>query len=293
MQEMTRVFDSGGKGSIFPYQLSDIKYWVVKRRSGELVRYNLTDSATVKGNDTSGNWKGQSTALTKTDSKWVTQSGYADWCKHDATLLPVFEAGSTSLYICDAEGARAGKDKFDFIIDGGDVISDFYAKPKLGILSGDERLSKQLAKFNLAGFESSARTLKIAWGDRKAPLLHPSFWPKLASLVNGRVMTCCQGGHGRSGTSLVCLMMVLNPEYGPYEAICHLRTIHCPRAIESKEQHEYIDEVSLFLGREASSAKVGEVKSFKDAFLKLDCESALPYQERLEKKDGKKETPKA
>jgi len=282
MQDLQRVTDKKEitSSTVFPYQLSDIKYWVVKRRNGELVRYNLSDDAKVKGND-----GGKSTALVKnyTSSSNAVSSYYQDWCKHDATVLPVFEAGQTQLFICDAEGARNGKDKFDFIIDGGDVISELYTRPKLGILSGDENLSKSLAKFNLASF-TTTRTLKIAWADRKAPLLHPSFWPELAKRVKGRVMTCCQGGHGRSGTSLVCLMMVLNPEYSAYEAICHLRAIHCPRAIESKEQHSYIDEVAEYLGREINSKKVGEVKSFRDAFLALDVKSARPYQDRLEKK---------
>ena len=84
------------------------------------------------------------------------------------------------------------------------------------------------------------------------------------------------------------MLMVLAPDYTPYDAICHLRALHCGRAIESKAQHDYLGEVGEFLKRENDIAKVGEVKDFRAAFLALKKESAKPYQAALQAAKGKK-----
>ena len=280
MTDLKRVTDDASKVSspLFPYSLADIKYWIVKRRTGEIVRYTLTDTAQIAG-----------AARSSAASSTAAYSGsLGQWCKHDLTSEPIFISGKTRLFICDSMGAKAAKDKVDFLIDGGDVISLAYARPNLrGILDGDDKLSAKLAEHNTASLDGS-RVLKIEWMDRKAPLLEPGFWPALAKMVSGDVMTACQGGHGRSGTALVCLMMVLNPEYDASDAITHLRAMHCPRAIESYEQHNYIDEVATHLGRKANASDVHSISSFKEAFLKIQKKSALPYQDRLRKLMEKK-----
>jgi hypothetical protein len=270
--------------TFFPYALDDLKYWVVKRKTGEIVRYTLTPDATVPSKAT-----GNTTVLNLVKPVAHTAYSLGEWCKHDPKPDPVWahkgkKGGKypldIKLFIADAPGARAHKEKFDFCIDGGDVISDIYAERSSSILSGDADLATALDKYTLSTMDGP-RVLKVAWNDRKAPFLHPEFWGDFASLIYGNVLTICQGGHGRSGTSLVCLMMVLNPEYGAADAITHLRAMHCPRAIESYEQHGYIDEVADFLKRKADSSSVHSITNFKEAFLKLDRPSAKPYQTRL------------
>ena len=76
-------------------------------------------------------------------------------------------------------------------------------------------------------------------------------------------------------------MMVMNPEYSPADAIIHLRAIHCPRAIESGVQHEYIGAFGAFLGRENDIDRVKGVVDFKAEFMKIKHKSAQPYQDRL------------
>lgn len=286
--EMKRITDGEkkeGVGPLFPYSLEDLKYWIVKRRSGEIVKYTLVDDSGIPGLPPSSGKK----ETTSSTSKWTSgYTSYSEWCNHDPGNIPTFEYkppkgspyGAMRLFIADATGIRAHKEEFDFVIDCGDVLADLYVTRGRSLLLGDKELTDKLGAYSLTGIEGP-RILKIAWLDRKAPLLHPSFWVELAKLIKGDVVTNCQGGHGRSGTTMVCLMMVLNPEYGAADAITHLRAIHCARAIESHEQHEYIDEVADYLGREADAKKVHDIKNFKEAFLNLSHQSAKPYQDRL------------
>lgn len=281
--ELKRITDGGKKDDhpIFPYSLEDLKCWVVKRRTGEVVRYSLSNESGIPGFTT------KSGATTSTNSYTRGLSSYSDWCHHDPKPEPTWEWKKKGgqfhpmrLFIADAKGMRDNKDKFDIVVDCGDVLSDNYAERRNGLLVGDTTLVNKLNKYSLAGVEGP-RVLKIDWDDRKAPLLHPEFWPDLAAILSGDVIINCMGGHGRSGTALVCLMMVMNPDYGSADAITHLRAVHCPRAIESLEQHKYIDEVADFLGREANSHIVSNVTNFKERFLNLSFASSKPYQERI------------
>ena len=101
-------------------------------------------------------------------------------------------------------------------------------------------------------------------------------------------MINCQGGHGRSGTALTALMMVLTPTYNCADAILHLRAVHCPRAIESKEQHEYLDKLAVSLGRKGNSGELVGVANYRERFLAIKKKAAQPYQERLKKVEVKK-----
>lgn len=291
--EMKRITDGGNASQpLFPYSLDDLKYWVVKRRTGEIVKYTLSADSGIAGSSSRSGSTGSSQDREKSNIRYLnTTSGvssYSDWCHHNPATNPTFEwAGKKGspypaqrLFIADAMGMRNHKDEFDIVLDCGDVLSDAYASRRSGLLVGDQALVGALEKYTLSSADGP-RCLKIDWADRKAPFLHPAFWPDLAKTLEGDVVINCQGGHGRSGTALVCLMMVLNPEYGAADGIIHLRAVHCPRAIESAEQHKYIDEVADFLGRKADAEKVKSVKSFHDAFMALKHPSSKPYQERV------------
>jgi protein-tyrosine phosphatase len=53
-----------------------------------------------------------------------------------------------------------------------------------------------------------APTLGIQWPDMGIPNLRSSFWVELLNrLPEGATMACCVGGHGRTGTTLACLMV--------------------------------------------------------------------------------------
>lgn len=262
----------------FDFSLEDLAYWVVKRRDGTVCRYVValkgeTSTALVKPNG--------SVDLTPVySSSSVSKGNYSKFCTHDPAKEPVFEADGVRLFIADASGARKEASKFDFVLDSGNALNLAYFGES-PILEGDEKLVKALTKYVDLVSTTKTRVLKIDWDDREAPFLSPAFWPAIAKMLKGKVLANCQGGHGRSGTTLVCLMMALNPEYGAKDAILHLRAVHCPRAIESKVQHKYINEVATFLGRKADAMELHGINSYREEFLKLTHASSKPYQDRL------------
>jgi len=265
----------------FPFNFEDLKYFVIRRKDGLTVKYNIVEPETrlVVGNNVQrplgfGNVGGTVQHVCKSLSTW---------CHHNPADKPLFITEPLDLYIADCIGFRNHYKEYTYAIDCGDILTEWQVRgsnPEL--LAGDRTLTKKLAQHVLGkGNALDTKILQIDWDDRKAPNLAPAFWPALVASMKGTSLIACQGGHGRSGTGAVCMMMVMNPEYSPADAIIHLRAVHCARAIESKEQHEYIGRVGEFLGRKNDIDRIGQVNSFKDAFFALKHKSAKPYQARL------------
>ena len=262
----------------FPYGLEDLSYWIIKRKDGTIVKYLLEDDRKTPQHASDAPLRvGKSAGFLYrgTGSKSLSQ-----FCKHDP-ISPIFETKTVKLFIADAIGARMFKEKFDFVLDCGDIFRNTYTATPTPILAGDPELAKALSHHSIRSSVVDTRILQIDWDDREAPDLSPEFWGELAGMLKGRVMIACQGGHGRSGTALTSLMMVLNPEYSPKDAITHLRAIHCPRAIESADQHQYLSLVGKCLGRTANGKEINKVKDFRSAFLGMTHKSAKPYQTTL------------
>ena len=249
----------GTKGATFPYSLADLLYWVIKRKDGTVVKFVLAEGARPQGTGTIVNHS------VRTASASARVFAAHEWCHH-FPVNPVYVNDKLKLYIADDIGVRKDGPKFDIVIDCGDVVKfsnkDFFQE---GIFSGDSDFASKFTKFQI-GQPSLPRVLKINWWDRCEPELSPEFWPALAPDLGGRVVINCQGGHGRSGTAIVCLLMCYIPSYTPLDAFIHLRAVHCPRAIESTAQHKYINEVGIALGREGNMPALGNVHNYKEAF---------------------------
>lgn len=263
----------------FPFALEDIKAWFVRRKDGTIIKYSLVHD----------NPNRRMTIVGATSSTTPKQS-YSAWCDHKSTPLPVFAHQGLELRIADSAGAKSAFNTAseDLIIDAGGVITEWSLKPLVG--GNSMALANALNPYVDVIIPE---VLTLHWADRQAPDFHPQFWIELADqLLNRaaakaplepyRMLINCQGGHGRSGTGLVCLMMYLS-DYNALDAITHLRAIHCPRAIESKIQHDYIDAFAQYLGREANAGEAELVKNYRERFLTLTCETSKPYRERLEK----------
>lgn len=288
----------------FPFDLSDIKGWVIKHKDGSIIRYNL-----IQREDQDKLQTTRRAPVVRYPSVGTVSRAYSfsDWCSHEPwpsgadgkpTALPIFSNGRIALYIADAPGARKVHSEYDVCIDGGNVL-DVPGEHDLKILYGDPKLSSKLDKFvtrdkskTVTG-EEKTRILKIRWADRCPPPVNPGFWPALyreldsiyeaKSKTDGsplKVLTICQGGHGRSGSALVALMMCMT-DYSPLDALTHIRALHCARAIESKDQHIYLNLVGRELGREENALEAEQVKSFKDRFLTLTSKWATPYHDRI------------
>lgn len=273
---------------MFPFNISDLAYFIIRRKDGLTIRYNIIRNDTslitslVKANETS----------TYANNGYVKKS-FSEWCKHNPAEEPLYSGKYMDLYIADAPGFRGDYKEFDIAIDCGNILSAYQVnanKPK--IFEGEDSLKDGMDEYVIPYSVNDPKILRIDWDDRRAPRLKPEFWPELVSRLTGTTLIACQGGHGRSGTGAVCMMMVMNKDYTPADAIVHLRAVHCARAIESKEQHEYIGKVGEYLGRVNDIERIGQINSFKDEFFKMTYPSAKPYQDRLKKQieEGKIES---
>lgn len=279
----------------FPFGLEDIQGWLIRRKDGVLVRYTLINAAADAGRE---KVKGGSSANTSNVSYSYPKKSYSEWCEIHAPTPeqdPVFEADNIRLYIANSTGARKNAHLFDVAIDGGNVL-DVPGEHDLPVIYGDPRIKGKLERFVIReGSKKLAewpKIVKIRWYDRCPPPVTPAFWPALLGELKrlqesiGRplnLVTICQGGHGRSGSALAALMMCLS-NYTPLDALTHIRALHCARAIESKDQHIYLNAVGMHLGREANALDAEKVTSFKNAFLEGEYDEL--YKARLRSGKG-------
>lgn len=272
----------------FPFSLEEITAWIVRRKDGTVVRYALVDQNKLATS------KPEPARTSYTPS---VRKSFSDYCSHapdPAGLPPIFSNGKINLYIADYQGARKNHTLFDVCIDGGNVleVAGEYSLPNA---YGDPKLCSSLARHVVQDKtkpSSEDRILKIRWADRCAPPVWPSFWPALLKELEKiqekkgsplNVLTICQGGHGRSGSALVALMMCMT-KYSPLDALTHIRALHCARAIESKDQHVYLNLVAKELGREENALEAESVASFKDRFLNGNFPDV--YKERIKGGQG-------
>lgn len=277
----------------FPFALEDIKSWIIRRKDGVVVKYTLVP----KGQD--GLVRKPAPQQPKSGPAWHYTKSFSDWCNHtpDTANPPIFSDGKVSLWIADAPGARKSKDMFDICIDGGNAL-DLPGEHDIPNLYGDPGLVRALGEHSFK-LDSKPYTgpkiLKIRWMDRCPPPCYPSFWPAMNDYLHKlaekkkdgplKVLTICQGGHGRSGSALVALTMCMT-DYTPLEALTHIRALHCARAIESKDQHVYLNHLAEHLGREQNALEAENVKSFKDRFLLSTNPFAEPYKDRVKAGKG-------
>lgn len=90
--------------------------------------------------------------------------------------------------------------------------------------------------------------LLVTWGDQKAPRLKAKWWKALLKALKGspykRVVVCCIGAHGRTGTALCALRLAMGLDKNTDESVDWVRKEHCEKAVESKEQIGYLDYLS-------------------------------------------------
>ncbi len=93
----------------------------------------------------------------------------------------------------------------------------------------------------------------IAWPDGGVPPLVPSFWRALLDSVQGSVVVCCIGAHGRTGTALAALYLAQHASFDGEpielgEVVATVRKLHCEQAVETHDQVDYLEKVADFYG---------------------------------------------
>lgn len=169
-------------------------------------------------------WKSQS-AATRVERPMVPGG-----CCHDASVAALVLSGGRKLY--GAQGAK--------IVNGGhlDLILDcagHVQTPKAFVKASGTGAGKYRKLNGLVWPD----VVRLDWPDMTAPTkVGIKFWQELHRLLPQHTAVACMGGHGRTGTALAALLVA--DGMGGQAAIDRVRKEHCPRAIETKEQEEYI-----------------------------------------------------
>lgn len=153
------------------------------------------------------------------------------FCKHLPT--EVIELDGITYWAMDADGA----DYFR-----GDLVIN---------LTTTENISGAMKIPELSShFEVSYDELQIPWRDGGIPNVKMSFWNAIHeySLKRGykHVGVHCFAGHGRTGTMLASLMIVIGG-WDAKQAVDYLRENYCDKVVESEIQCLHLQELDWFM----------------------------------------------
>lgn len=152
---------------------------------------------------------------------------FVSTCKHHPTFL--FNLGELSVWAADMDGVKhAPKDAVVLNCTGISRHDHHFGR-------FSQRLSQHLVIPN--------ETLQLDWTDGAAPPVRAQFWRELPfALIDEGVkdlVVHCVGGHGRTGTALASMLIMVMGMTGP-EAIRWVRDKYCKSAIETSVQERYL-----------------------------------------------------
>lgn len=156
----------------------------------------------------------------------------------------VIKIGQTQLWAGSIFSLMTIQYKLDLIVQATD-LTDKRHDGMPPIVSADEA-AKAMLPASITGVKEAPR-LRIDWPDFDIPRVSADWWAHLVAYfeANGplSVGVACDGGHGRTGTMLAVLWAVsrARTEGNPVEAV---RSFYCKKAVESREQIEYIKDVT-------------------------------------------------
>lgn len=115
--------------------------------------------------------------------------------------------------------------------------------PEAGVYLSTSWLNDQVASTDGTAMPASSwPSLFLGWPDRGAvslDVLKASIKWAIGYMKKGkRLEIACAGGHGRTGTFVVALMIALG--WSAFEAFTYLRDEYCDEAVESREQTELL-----------------------------------------------------
>lgn len=106
--------------------------------------------------------------------------------------------------------------------------------------------------------QQKVKELVLAWADGMSFGASAEFWQRFYDICRAegykKVIVCCLGGHGRTGTALAALL-IANTEMDDFTAIDFIRKHYCDEAIETKAQENYLERLYFELSPENQSAR--------------------------------------
>lgn len=107
------------------------------------------------------------------------------------------------------------------------------------------------------------KRIKLSWKDYGVPRLGKGDWEILVKELRAevkrlevkKILVCCVGGHGRTGTALAILAGLMGAVKD--DPVKFIRENYCKKAVESNAQLKYVEEVTGIEVRE----KIHEVKT--------------------------------
>jgi len=250
--------------------------------------YAVKYDGTVLTDDHEGD-EGEVTVLKPSNQQFQSQQSYQSHsqCKggaHDGTNLDVaFAIGDVTF-----AGSKAFdvKGTPDIVLDFSDTTSTSSIASPNFITSGPDEF-KALEQY--VTHTVPPVLVKFRWPDGGVPPVGAEFWRQLwmqigETLVKrngrctGRVVPCCTGGHGRTGTALSSFLIVVGGLTAA-EAVHVIRSDYCNRAVETAGQINYLAaldaEVSEILSdKQRAAAKSSITRPNKDRIPELAAKEA-------------------
>lgn len=159
-------------------------------------------------------------------------------CSHDGSKV-VYEKDGKQIYGSSWVGLKEYSGNWDLIIDlAGNVKPAILTNRfiKMGTTARFKALDEHVRK--TTPLEIPSEVLSLDWNDMGIPPVEYDFWPALWDMMPAKTVIACMGGHGRTGTCMVALLIVNGVDY--WTALETVRAEHCDKAVESLKQEEYL-----------------------------------------------------
>ena len=159
-------------------------------------------------------------------------------CTHKG-LTKVLNIGDSEVWAGSEFQVSKGEKDFEMVIS---LTGHPNRKPvKFRMSRGSLRVMATLNAY----MKRRQHNLIIDWPDMQAPELDLEFWQALhadLSVLEGRVVIHCMGGHGRTGTALAILAF-LSKAHGEEDVVTWVRRVYCHEAVETTSQLLYLRNV--------------------------------------------------
>lgn len=191
----------------------------------------------------------------------IKHANYSRDC-HNGPVLVISNSPGLEIYGASRIEAKTNYNKFDLVISLGrenrDVNTEVVVR-SIGLI----RLFSNYKKYD-------TEHIVLDWPDFNIPSLSRDFWVNLSKVLkkkgrdrarNGKiykVLVHCMGGHGRTGTALGILGVLI----GNWESniVERVREIHCYKAVENGKQIRYIEGITGVKGEEERGSKENYIK---------------------------------